>query len=314
MPATTTRVRGGAELPPRPRHRNPMSSGAWPLLFLAPLALGVAVFYYYPIFNNFYLSLTKSNAFGGNTKFVGLANYVDLFTRADLPSATVNTFLYTLVVLLAVPISVVIASLIEMPGMAGRSLYRTMFFMPYLAMPMAIAQVWKLLFNGNFGILNQTLKAIGFANPPYWLSTPGAALIAVAIMGIWGSIGFNVIVLSAGLKSIPKELYEAASIDGAGATRQFLSITVPLLSPSIFLLTIVQTIGGFQLFDALFAMMGPSNPAMPQSRSLVYLFYNEAFLNNNKGAGAAIAVFILVLVALVTILQFRVQKRWVKYD
>lgn len=291
-----------------------MSSGSWPLLFLGPLALGVVVFYYYPIFNNFYLSLTKSNAFGGSMKFVGLANYADLFSRPDLPSATLNTFLYTVVVLLAVPISVVIASLIEMPGMGGRSLYRTMYFMPYLAMPMAIAQVWKLIFNGNFGILNQALKAIGVSDPPYWLSTPGVALLAVAMMGIWGSIGFNVIVLSAGLKSIPRELYEAASIDGAGATRQFFAITVPLLSPSIFLLTIVQTIGGFQLFDALFAMMGPSNPAMPQSRSLVYLFYNEAFLNNNKGAGAAIAVFILALVALVTILQFQVQKRWVKYD
>lgn len=306
-------VVGGAKAPPT-RRVNPMNSGAWPLLFLGPLLLGVVVFYYYPIFNNFYLSLTKSNAFGGNTKFVGIENYVDLFSRSDLPSAVVNTLFYTAVVLLAVPLSVVIASLIEMPGMGGRSLYRTMYFMPYLAMPMAIAQVWKLVFNGNFGILNQGLKALGVANPPYWLSTPGTALLAIAVMGIWGSIGFNVIVLSAGLKAIPKELYEAASIDGAGAGRQFFSITVPLLSPSIFLLTIVQTIGGFQLFDALYAMMGPSNPAMPQSRSLVYLFYDAAFLNNNKGAGAAIAVFILALVALVTMFQFWVQKRWVKYD
>ena len=105
--------------------------------------------------------------------------------------------------------------MIELPGLRGKSLYRTMYFMPYLAMPMAVAQVWKLVYNGNFGLLNQFLRAVGVDNPPYWLVTPGWAMLAVALFGIWGSIGFNVIILSAGLKSIPRELYEAASIDGA---------------------------------------------------------------------------------------------------
>ena len=291
-----------------------MDVGWWPLLFVGPLLLGVAVFYYYPIISNVYTSMTTTNAFGGNAKFVGLENYVELFTSPDLPTATANTLFYTVIVLLGVPLSVIIASLIELPGLKGRSLYRVLFFMPYLAMPMAIAQVWKLVLNGNFGILNQALKAIGISNPPYWLSTPGTALFAVAMFGVWASIGFNVIILSAGLKAIPKALYEAAAIDGAGAVRQFFSITVPMLSPSIFLLVVIQTIGGFQLFDSLFAMMGSNNPAMHDSRSLVYLFYDEAFVSNHKGAGAAIAMFILALVALVTLIQFWGQKRWVKYD
>ncbi len=297
----------------RRHRRNPMTAGAWPLLFIGPLMLGVLVFYYYPIIGNFYTSLTKTNAFGGNAKFVGLANYADLFARNDLKSATLNTLIYTALVLLAVPISVVIASLLELPNLKGRSLYRVLFFMPYLAMPVAIVQVWRLFFNGNFGLLNQFLKAVGVQNPPYWLSTPGAVLMTVVVVGIWASIGFNVIILSAGLKSIPKELYEAAAIDGATALQQFRTITVPLLTPSIFFLTIMQAIGGFQLFDYLYAMLGGNNPAEASSRSLVSLFYQAAFVTQNRGFGAAVTIFILVLVAAVTALQFWAQKKWVHY-
>ena len=143
--------------------------------------------------------------------------------------------------------------------------------------------------------------------------TPGWALAAVALFGLWASIGFNVIILSAGLKSIPREMYEAASIDGASRWRQFRSITVPLLSPSIFFLVIMTSISGFQLFDALYAMIGTGNPAEPKTRSLVSLFYREAFIDNNQGVGAAIAIVIFLLVAFVTFVQFLGQKRWVNY-
>ncbi len=297
----------------RSRFSGATGTGAWAWLFVTPLLLGAAVFYHYPILKNTYVSFTQSGAFGGNQHWVGLQNYSDLFSSPDLPSALVNTLIYTAIVLLAIPLSIGIAAMIEQPGLRFKSLYRVMFFMPYLAMPIAIAQVWRLVFNGSFGLVNQALRALGVDNPPFWLSTPGYALTAVAIFGVWGSIGFNVIILSAGLKGIPKELYEAASIDGASNWRQFKSITVPLLSPSIFFLMIMQTIGGFQLFDALFAMIGPSNPAMPQTRSLVFLFYNDAFILNDKGAGAAIAMVILALVAVVTVLQFLGQRKWVNY-
>lgn len=309
MTATTT----GRPAPPETRRKSPMSVGGWPFLFVGPLLIGVAVFYYYPIISNLFISFTQTNAFGGDAQFVGFDNYIDLLTRPDLPNALGNTLLYTGIVLLGVPLSVVIASLIELPGLKGRSLYRMLFFMPYLAMPVAIAQVWRLFFNGNFGLLNQFLKSVGVQNPPHWLSTPGFAIFAVAIFGIWASMGFNVIILSAGLKSIPGELYEAASLDGASAWAQMVRITVPLLTPSIFFLTVMQAIGGFQLFDALYAMMGTGNPAINQSRSLVYLFYNEAFVQQNKGGGAAIALFIVLLVGIATAIQFWGQRKWVHY-
>lgn len=302
-----------ATAPAARRRRSPMSVGAWPLLFVGPLLLGVLIFYYHPIIGNLVTSFTTTNAFGGDVEFVGLDNYTELLSRPDLPSALGNTLLYTAIVLLGVPLSVVIASMIELPGLKGKSLYRVLFFMPYLAMPVAIAQVWRIFFNGNFGLLNQALNAIGISDPPYWLSTPGFSMLAVAVFGIWSSIGFNVIILSAGLKGIPRELYEAAELDGASAWRQFRSVTVPLLTPSIFFLTIMQAISGFQLFDALYAMMGQGNPAMNESRSLVYLFYNEALVLQNKAGGAAIAMFIVVLVGIMTAFQFWAQKKWVHY-
>jgi ABC transporter, permease protein len=283
------------------------------VLFIGPLMAGVAVFYYWPIVKNLVVSLQQRNAFGGSPRWVGLQNYQDVLSSPDLGSAMANTLLYTGVVLLGIPLSVAVAAMIELPGLRGRGLYRTLYFMPYLAMPMAVAQVWKLVYNGNFGLLNQLLRALGVADPPYWLVTPGWALLAVALFGVWGSVGFNVIILSAGLRSIPRELYEAASIDGASAWRQFRSITVPLLSPSIFFLTIMTTIGGFQLFDALFAMIGTNNPAEPRTRSLVYLFYREAFVNSDQGMGAAVAVVIFACVAVVTFVQFLGQRRWVNY-
>ncbi len=295
------------------RRRRPTSVGAWPVLFIGPLMAGVAVFYYWPIVKNLVVSLQQRNAFGGSPRWVGLQNYQDVLSSPDLGSAMANTLLYTGVVLLGIPLSVAVAAMIELPGLRGRGLYRTLYFMPYLAMPMAVAQVWKLVYNGNFGLLNQLLRALGVADPPYWLVTPGWALLAVALFGVWGSVGFNVIILSAGLRSIPRELYEAASIDGASAWRQFRSITVPLLSPSIFFLTIMTTIGGFQLFDALFAMIGTNNPAEPRTRSLVYLFYREAFVNSDQGMGAAVAVVIFACVAVVTFVQFLGQRRWVNY-
>ncbi|HEY8293738.1 MAG TPA: sugar ABC transporter permease, partial [Micrococcaceae bacterium] len=174
------------------------------------------------------------------------------------------------------------------------------------------SMVWRMIYNGDFGILNSALSLLGIPGP-HWISTEWLALISVAILGLWISLGFNMIILSAGLKGIPVELYEAASIDGASRFRQFRQITVPLLTPSIFFVTVITVIGGFQLFDLLFVLLGTGNPAMADSQSLVYLFFNESFIKNDKGYGATIAILILVLVSVATAVQFRFQRRWVNY-
>ncbi|WP_375399565.1 carbohydrate ABC transporter permease [uncultured Amnibacterium sp.] len=281
------------------------------MLFVGPFFLGIVVFYLFPILQTAYFSFTTWGPFGGST-FSGLTNWIALVRDPQIPSALLNTVVYIAIVLLGVPISVVLASLLNRPGLRFTTVYRTMFFLPYLAMPVAVALVWRLMFNGDFGIINTVLHLFGGLSPR-WLSTPGLAIVAVSIVGLWMAVGFDIIILSAGLRGIPPELYEAAALDGASRFVQFRSITVPLLTPSIFFVTVINVIAGFQLFDLLYAIIGQMNPVINSTQSLVYLFYNESFVSNNRGYGAAIALVILVLVALVTALQFRLQRRWVNY-
>ncbi|WNY33001.1 sugar ABC transporter permease [Curtobacterium flaccumfaciens] len=134
----------------------------------------------------------------------------------------------------------------------------------------------------------------------------------MSLVGLWSSLGFSMIILGAGLKDIPPELYEAAELDGASRWRQFRSVTVPLLSPSIFFVVIVTTISSFQLFDLLYAILGSTNPVIPKTMSLVFYFYNAGFIDNDKGFAAAIAMVIFLLIGIVTLVQFRVQRKWVQ--
>lgn len=288
--------------------------GFWPWLFVAPLAGGVAVFYLWPILQTAWFSLTEFGVFGGTT-FTGLSNYQALFENGDLYKATGNTLLYTVITLFNVPIGLAVASLLNTPGLRGAKIYRVLYFLPYVAMPTAIAMVWRIIFNGDFGVLNYVLSWFGI-DGPYWISTPGAAIVAVSIVGLWSLVGFSVIVLGAALRQIPPDLYEAAELDGASRWRQFRSITVPLVTPSIAFLSIVSVIQGFQLFDLLYALLGTTNmnPTVFDSMSLVYLFYQAGFVTNEKGLAAAVAMVVLVLVALATLVQFRLQKKWVHVE
>ncbi|RIJ49019.1 sugar ABC transporter permease [Clavibacter lycopersici] len=272
--------------------------------------LGVLVFYIWPIIFTAGSSFTDTGPFGGAT-FSGLENYVRLLQDPQLYLSLGNTLLYTAIVLLGIPIAVYLASLLNLPGLRFASLYRVLFFLPYVAMPTAVAMVWRVIFNGDFGLLNHALALVGI-DGPYWISTPVFATVAVAVVGLWSSLGFSLIVLAAGLKNIPPELYEASELDGATRWRQFREITVPLLSPSVFFVTIVTVISSFQVFDLLYAILGSSNPVLPKSMSLVYFFYREGFVNNDKGYAAAVAMAIFVVIGIVTAVQFRFQRKWVQ--
>jgi multiple sugar transport system permease protein len=286
------------------------TDGCWPWAFVLPLLLGVAVFYLWPILQTFWYSFTTWGVFGGAT-FSGVANYIQLVTDPQFYQSLLNTLIYTAIVLVGIPIAVWLAALLNTPGLRFAQFYRVLFFLPYVAMPAAISLVWRIIYNGDYGILNWALSLVGIKGP-YWISTPGFALVAVSIVGLWSSLGFSMIILGAGLKDIPPELYEAAELDGASRARQFRSVTVPLLSPSIFFVVIITTISSFQLFDLLYALLGSTNPVIPKTMSLVFYFYNAGFIDNDKGFAAAIAMAIFVLIGIVTLVQFRVQKRWVQ--
>ena len=311
-PPAPTRTGSAGRGGPAPSRGPRPESTLWPWLFVAPLVAGIAVFYLWPIVQTAGYSFTETGPFGGST-FAGVDNYVALFQDPELYLSLGNTLLYTVIVLLGIPIAVGLASLLNLPGLRFAAVYRVLFFLPYVAMPTAVAMVWRVIFNGDFGILNRALAVVGIEGP-YWISTPGAATVAVAVVGLWSSLGFSMIVLAAGLKSIPPELYEAAELDGATRWRQFRAITVPLLTPSIFFVLIITVIASFQVFDLLYAILGSSNPVLPRSMSLVYFFYREGFVANDKGYAAAIAMVIFLLIGLLTALQFRLQRRWVHSD
>ncbi|ABS03649.1 sugar ABC transporter [Kineococcus radiotolerans SRS30216 = ATCC BAA-149] len=188
--------------------------GWWPWLFVAPLTLGIAVFYLWPIAQTAWYSLTTFGVFGGAT-FSGIDNYRELLTDPTLYRSLGNTLLYTAIVLLNIPIAVYLASLLNLPGLRFASFYRVMYFLPYVAMPTAVAMVWRIIFNGDFGILNYVLGLVGI-DGPYWISTPGAAIVAVAVVGLWSSLGFSLIVLSAGLKNVPRSCTRRRNWTGRG--------------------------------------------------------------------------------------------------
>ena len=305
--AADASLTGGAGRGRRPALRR---DGIWPWLFIGPLVVGLAVLFHWAILQTAWFSLTKRGVFGGST-FVGLANYKRLFSDPELYQALGNTLVFTLIGLVSIPIAVYLASLLNRPGLRFAAAYRALYFLPYIAMPTAISMVWRLIYNGDFGLFNWLLGLVGIKGP-YWLSTPGFVILAVGIMGIWGGLGFAMIVFAAGMKNIPPELYEAAEIDGATPWRQFRSITVPLLAPSIFFVTIITVIGSLQIFDSLFVLLGSIGAAQSKALTLVYLFYIRGFGGSDQGYAAAIAMVIMAVIVGATYLQFRLQRRWVQ--
>lgn len=294
------------------RRRGPSQSAWWALLFIGPTAAGLLVFYIWPTIRTFILSFTKSGPFGGS-EFVGLENYARLLNDPELLGALRNTALYTVIALIGIPIAVAIAALLNTAGLRGRSVYRTLYFIPVVTMPAAIALVWRMIYNGDYGVLNETLAVFGIDGRS-WLTDPSTALVAIAVVGIWAGLGTNIVIFLAGLQGIPDTIMEAADLDGAGPVRKFFSITIPLLSPSIFFVSVISVIGALQVFDLIYMMLGRSNPAMPNTRTIVYLFYEAGFIDNERGYAAAIAFLLLIIILLLTVVQFRLQKKWVHYE
>lgn len=310
---TSAKRMPGASTPGiRRRRRSPGASPWWALVFIGPTALGITVFYLWPTVRTLIISFTKSGPFGGS-EWVGVENYARLFQDPELIGALRNTAVYTVIALIGIPLAVGIAALLNTAGLKGRSAYRTLYFIPVVTMPAAIALVWRMIYNGDYGVLNAALGAVGIDGRS-WLTDPGTALVAIAVVGIWAGLGTNIVIFLAGLQGIPDTIMEAADLDGAGPVRKFFSITIPLLSPSIFFVSVISVIGALQVFDLIYMMLGRSNPAMPNTRTVVYLFYEAGFLDNDRGYAAAIAFLLLVIILLLTVVQFRLQKKWVHYE
>ncbi|MFI7387726.1 carbohydrate ABC transporter permease [Streptomyces sp. NPDC049813] len=295
------------------RHRDKW----WGYALIAPAGLGLAVFYLWPVVQTVYYSLTEWGAFGGTT-WIGLDNYRTLVGDPEFWTSLGNTGIYTGLVLLGIPLSMALAVLLNIKGLRGTGVYRTLYFLPVVTMPAAVAVVWRWLYNGDAGILNHALSLIG-VDGTYWVSDPHTIRFAVAVVGVWMTVGYNMILLLAGVQSIPGDYYEAAALDGAGRVRQFFSVTLPLLSPTLFFTTVLSVIQSLQVFDLVYLIIGANttnslqNPAFGEGQTVVMLFFQKAFFDNQRGYGAAIVCVLFVLIMALTALQFRLQKKWVHY-
>lgn len=279
---------------------------------IAPLFIGLIVFYIFAFGQNIYDSLTNKSSFGV-PDFVGFANYLKMFKAPYFYQALQNTLLYVVICVPLVVVFSVLAAVLLNAGVRGTGAYRTLAFLPAVTLPAAIALMWKWLLNYEFGLINALLNALGIPSVA-WLSDPQVVLFAVSMVFVWSSVSYQVIVLLAGLQGISRSYYEAARIDGAGTVQQFFSITLPLLSPSIFFVMVTSIINVFQIFDIIYLIIPQYSSGTAASRSLATFFFEEAFIKFQKGYGAAIAVALFVVIMVVTLIQMRLQKRWVHYD
>ena len=293
------------------KHMSPKerTEAKWGLLFVAPTILGLIILNFYPIFNTVYQSFCKTGDFGRGNTFVGLANYSKVLAASETWQSFWNTIKYAII---EVPLGIIIALILAVllnKKIGGRSIYRTTFFLPMVCAPAAVAMVWKWLYNTQFGLLNNI-----FHTSIAWISDPNIAWISIGVIGVWSIIGYNMVLFIGGLQEIPGDYYEAASIDGANGLRQFFSITVPLLSPTTFFIVQTRIIGALTIFDLMFMVMDKTNVALKKVQSVVYLFYQYAFTNGNKGYGATLVVVLLIFIMILTFVLQQVEKKVVYHN
>lgn len=285
------------------------NEAAWGYLFVAPTMLGLIILNFYPVINTIYQSFCKTGDFGKGNTFVGLANYAKVAAAAETWQSLWNTVKYAII---EVPFGVIIALVLAVflkNKLKGVSVFRTIFFLPMVCAPAAVAMVWKWLYNQQFGLINNIFH-VNVA----WISNPKIAWIAVGIIGVWSIIGYNMVLFISGLQEIPGDYYEAADIDGATGIRQFFNITIPLLSPTTFFIVQTRVIGALTIFDLMFMVMDRTNVALSKVQSVVYLFYQYTFTQGNKGYGAALVMVLVIFIMIVTAIMQACEKKFVFYN
>jgi multiple sugar transport system permease protein len=291
--------------------RRPETVAAY--LFLSVPLLLFLVFIALPLVASLVLSLFSWDLFGV-PQFVGLSNYQRLVGDLTVRAAFTNTFVFALTTLIIhLVLAVVLALGVNraMPGVL-RYFLRTSYFFPLLVSSAASALIWLYMLDPNFGFLDYYLQRLGWSSPPNWLLSPRTALPTLVAFDVWRTLGYTFVIVLAGLQTIPQQLYEAATIDGAGAWARFWHVTIPMLSPTLLLASVIGFIGAFQIFDPMFIMTqgGPGTATL----SVVQELYQVAFQNLQIGYGSAIAVAVAAVILIVSALQLWISRYWVHYE
>ena len=278
--------------------------------FILPSLLGFLIFTFIPVVISLCLSFTSWNFIEGieGIKFNGLANYIRLFSDEWFLNSYKNNIIFTAVTVpVLIALGLVMATIIN-KYIYGGGVVRTMIFIPYIASVVAVCTVWMVLLQPSYGPVNEFFRSIGIANPPGWLADFKWSLPSIMIIYVWQQVGYYSIVFLAGLKGLPEDVYEAAKVDGASSIRQFFSLTVPLISPTTFFLTIMGIIGSFKVFDQISVLTqgGPGS----SSSVMAYYVYRTAFDYFEMGYANTLAWALFVLVFIVTLVQWKMQAKF----
>ena len=297
-------------------HMNDQNKKAW--LYLLPALIFLLIFMVYPLIDVFLYSLEEGYNFASQTYYgVGSYNYSYVLHDPYFLQAVKNTFL---LVIITVPLSTGLALLISV-GLSSirplRELYQTIYFLPYVTNTLAVGLVFMVLFQKTEytdGLINLLIEALGgtavdFIDGPYW-----AKMFVLCFYTVWVVLPFKILVLTSALASVNQDYYKAARVDGTSKLRTFTRITLPMISPTLFVTLIMRLMASLKVYDLIYMMVEDTNPALTSVQSLMYLFYRESFVAGSRGYGSAIVIWTVLLIGIVTIIQFIGQKKWVNYE
>lgn len=332
LPAST------AESLPRNRRSARVRNLPVALLFLAPALVIIGVFHFYPLFYAFYISLHRWRIVQG--PFIGLDNYRAALENDAFWQSFVNTTWFAVI---TVPVTMAVALMVAyllFQRVRFLGLFRTLYFLPYVTSAVAAAAVWSWVFSPRNGVANEVLGLVGIGpfrwlqeprgifellggfvgvSVPDWMEGPSLALVAIMTTQIWHNLGFQIVIFLVGLGAVSKELYDAARVDGASERQVFLRITLPAISPTIFLIAVISTIDSFKEFTSIYVMstsanvgQTPGGPLGTTETAVVYVL-NQFYGSARIGYGAAVAMFLFVVILALTLFQLWVSRRWVRY-
>ena len=287
----------------------------WAYVFIAPMVIGTLIFGIVPILYSAGFSLMKWDGLGEKT-FNGLTNFVNLMKDEKFRYEIRNTLVYTIAVVpITLMLSLGVANLLN-KGLQATGFFRVIYFLPNIVMPVAVAMVWRFLLNSKVGLVNVFLRVLHLPTPG-WISDPKYIMASLVIISVWSGVGYNAIIMLAGLQGISPSLYESARLDGASSIRIFWKITFPLLSPTLFFLTTMSIMNSMRAFDIIYTFIGKADqggPIVDASRTVVFGIYDKAFKFLNMGGASAEAMILFFMIAVITVVQFKLQDKWVFYE
>lgn len=282
-------------------------------LYLLPALLIIAVFTIFPIIKSILISFYNKYDFFQDIVYErGVDSYVYLWNDPTFHLALKNTFIFVIgVVPASIIISLFIAILLN-TNLKLRALFRTAYFIPFVTSVVAVSIVWRWIFHKEYGLLNYFLHLVGI-DPISWLTDPQWAMPSLIILSIWKGLGYNIIIFLAGLQNINEQYHLAAKIDGASAIKRFFYITVPLLSPTTFFVSIVSIIGSFKVFDEIYALFGGQPGPASSALTVVYYIFEKFYGEWNFGVASAAAYCLFMIIFILTLVQLYIGKRKVTY-